>query len=98
MRERRTDASCSPQLNKISEHDFMEDPDPPVDPIRGGIDGQLFALFRKNYDISKFESHPWINGWINISVSVIADIDRTDSPLVARARISAAPSARDSSP
>ncbi|KAH7729416.1 Protein Y77E11A.12 a, partial [Aphelenchoides avenae] len=30
--------------------------------------------------------------------SVIADIDRTDSPLVARARIPAAPSARDSSP
>lgn len=79
----------------------MEDPDPPVDPIRGGIDGQLFALFRKNYDISKLDPDQYADtpcGLTNLSVSVIADIDRTDSPLVARARIPAAPSARDSSP
>ncbi|KAH7718361.1 Protein Y77E11A.12 a [Aphelenchoides avenae] len=65
-----------------SEHDFVEEPEPPTDPARGGLDDQLLGLFLKNYDI----------------VSAIAEIDPTDSPLVTRARIPAAHLARDSSP
>ncbi|KAH7703094.1 Protein Y77E11A.12 b, partial [Aphelenchoides avenae] len=72
----------SPHLNKKSEHDFMEEPEPPADPARGCVDDQLLGIFLKNYDI----------------ISAIADIDRTDSPLVTHARIPVAQSARDSSP
>lgn len=83
-----------------SEHDFVEEPEPPTDPARGGLDDQLLGLFLKNYDIGKFEPdlHTTSAARTNVSVSAIAEIDPTDSPLVTRARIPAAHLARDSSP
>lgn len=52
MPSRNADTSCSPVLNKISEHEPADEP--PSDPARSGIDSHLFAILRKNYDISKF--------------------------------------------